>query len=274
MNEIANTQYILGHSRAEIQRLMLQASVIEPTTERLFQSAGLDAGIRVLDLGCGAGDVAMLAAKYVGASGAVVGIDRDPSVIALATERAAAAGLRQVTFKALDLASFSDPNPFDCVVGRYVLIHQEDPAEFLKMAANLVRPGGIVAFHEIDFTGRLGSFPRVHHWEVLGDLMLGAFRAALPHYDSANKMMKLYLDAGLPAPSLFREVPVGGGENSPLYAWLAETVRSVWPQLVKMSIVAGEFPSEMAEANLRDAVVRARSQIEAPAQVCAWARMA
>ncbi len=273
MNEIAKAKYILGHSRAEIRRLMLQASVIQPTTERLFKSAGLDVGMRVLDLGCGAGDVSMLAAKYVGPSGAVVGIDRNPDVIALAIERAEAAGLRQTTFKDLDLASFSDPESFDCVVGRYVLIHQADPVQFLKMAARFVKPNGFIAFHEIDFTGRLGSLPRVYHWELLGDLMLAAFRSALPHYDAANKLMPLYFDADLPTPTLFREVPVGGGENSPLYAWLAETVRSVWPQLVSMGILAGEFPLEMAEENLKNAVVRAHSQIEGPAQVCAWARM-
>ncbi|CCB66493.1 protein of unknown function [Hyphomicrobium sp. MC1] len=95
----------------------------------------------------------------------------------------------------------------------------------------------------------------------------------MPHYDSANQLLKLYLDAGLPIPTLFREVPVGGGEDSPLYAWLAETIRSVWPQLVEMGVCAGERPSETLETKLRSAVVRARSQIEVPAQVCAWARM-
>ena len=47
--------------------------------------------------------------------------------------------------------------------------------------------------------------------------MIGAaFRDALPHYDLANQMIKCFADAGLPTPELFRETPVGGGEQSPL----------------------------------------------------------
>ena len=55
--------YILGHSEAEILRLQTQANILRPITERLPRSAGIRLGMRVLDLGSGAGDVAMLAAE-------------------------------------------------------------------------------------------------------------------------------------------------------------------------------------------------------------------
>jgi hypothetical protein len=48
--------YILGHSEAEIRRLQMQATILRPITERLLQSAGIRPGMRVLDLGSGAGD--------------------------------------------------------------------------------------------------------------------------------------------------------------------------------------------------------------------------
>ena len=50
--------------------------MLRPITERLLRNAGIDAGMRVLDLGCGAGDVSMLAAELVGPQGSIVGIDR------------------------------------------------------------------------------------------------------------------------------------------------------------------------------------------------------
>ena len=53
--------YILGHSEAEILRLQTQAKILGPITERLLQRAGIRTGMRVLDVGSGAGDVAMLA---------------------------------------------------------------------------------------------------------------------------------------------------------------------------------------------------------------------
>src|SRR3984893_5680888 len=82
MNETTQVKYILGHSQQEIGRLMLQATILRPFTERLMRDAEIGPGMRVLDLGCGAGDVSMLAAELVGPSGSVVGIDRSPQVIA------------------------------------------------------------------------------------------------------------------------------------------------------------------------------------------------
>jgi ubiquinone/menaquinone biosynthesis C-methylase UbiE len=85
-------EYILGHSPDEVRRLMLQADVLRPITERLLKEAGLKPDMRVLDLGCGAGDVAMLAADLVGPKGCVVGIDRSAEALDLARNRARGAG--------------------------------------------------------------------------------------------------------------------------------------------------------------------------------------
>ena len=65
----ATTYIFLDIPRTEIQRLINQAAILRPTTKRLLQSAGIERGMRVLDLGCGAGDVSMLAGELVGASG-------------------------------------------------------------------------------------------------------------------------------------------------------------------------------------------------------------
>ena len=50
-----------------MRRLVLQAELLKPITERLLREAGIKPGMRILDLGSGAGDVAMLAATLVGA---------------------------------------------------------------------------------------------------------------------------------------------------------------------------------------------------------------
>jgi ubiquinone/menaquinone biosynthesis C-methylase UbiE len=62
------------------------ASIGGDITQRLFNDAGITAGMRVLDLGCGQGDVSVLAAKFVGDQGAVLGVDRDPDAIKIAKE--------------------------------------------------------------------------------------------------------------------------------------------------------------------------------------------
>jgi ubiquinone/menaquinone biosynthesis C-methylase UbiE len=272
MSETA--KYMLGHSQDEIGRLMRQATIVRPITERLLRNVGIQAGMRVLDLGCGAGDVSMLAAELVGPSGSVMGIDHNSQVIALASSRAQAAGLRQITFRDVAIEQFVSRDLFDSVVCRFVLIHQADPVKFLRRAASLVRPGGTIALHEVDLTGGFNSYPRVWRWDATGNLILSAFQEVLPHYDVANRLIELFFDAGLPPPNLFREVHVSGGENSPFYEWLADTMRSVWPQLIEMGIaVETAKPAETLASKVRKAVVDAHSQINLPAQVCAWTRL-
>jgi SAM-dependent methyltransferase len=269
---VKETDYVLGHSQREICRLRSQAAILEPISERLLRKVKIAPGMRVLDLGCGAGDVSLLAARFVGPTGLVVGIDRNRDVLAVAAERAKAAGLRQVSFEQASAESYSPLEPFDLVIGRYILIHQPDPVGFLRAAARLVSPGGSIAFHEIRLLQAFGSLPLVPLWQVTGDFIQIACQSALPHYDVSDRLIECFSEAGLPQPALFCETPVGAGVDSPLYAWAAETLQSFLPQLTKMGIVFGElFGIESLESRLRDAVIEARSQIWAPGQVCAWA---
>jgi ubiquinone/menaquinone biosynthesis C-methylase UbiE len=103
------SEYVLGHSQREIRRLMLQAAILRSVTERLLRGAGISQGMRVLEMGCGAGDVAMLVAELVGPSGSIVAIDRNEEVIAVARERARTAKLHNVDFR-IGVSSFFREN--------------------------------------------------------------------------------------------------------------------------------------------------------------------
>jgi SAM-dependent methyltransferase len=268
-------EYILGHSEREIQRLILQASILRPTTRRLLRRAGIGEGMRVLDLGCGAGDVSMIAAELVGASGTVVGIDRNPEVLEIARARAYAAGLRQVEFREAAAEDFTDPMPFDAAVGRYVLIHQVEPSTLIRRSAGLVRPGGSVAFHELCLDEwALRSLPPVPLWHQAGEWLRAAFRSTVPHCDAGGRLVEHFAEAGLPRPDVFCEVPVGGGDDSPLYAWVAGTLESVLPHLARTQVPAADLhPISTFDDRLRAAVVGSRSQLVGPPQFCAWARV-
>ena len=115
--------YALGHSEQELERLSRQAEVFEPFTHQLLQQAGISTGMRVLDVGCGAGDVAFLVADLVGSTGAVVGVDRAAEAIQRATMRAQARHLENVKFLEGDPAQMQIDQPFDAVVGRLVLMY-------------------------------------------------------------------------------------------------------------------------------------------------------
>jgi SAM-dependent methyltransferase len=82
MSSTFASDYVLGRSVHEYERLMLQARMLRPYTEKFFRGAGLVPGMRVLDVGSGMGDVALLAADIVGPGGRVLGIDRDADALA------------------------------------------------------------------------------------------------------------------------------------------------------------------------------------------------
>lgn len=270
---MADSPYVLGHSEREIRRLINQAAILRATTERLLRSAGVARGMRVLDLGCGAGDVTLLTAEIVGPSGWVIGVDRNPDVLEIAGERARRAGLQQIGFTRAAVRDLEDADPFDVVVvvGRYVLIHQADPVAFLRQAARLTRPGGTLAFHEIVFDRPMPCQPQVALWTQTTDVLLAACRANFAGWDAGGRLIELFLDAGLPLPDLFCETPIGGGADTPLYTWVVETIRSVLPHIVQGGLSTAEtLAIDSLERRLRDAVVEARSQIEGPAQLCAW----
>src|SRR5437867_13450878 len=93
-----SADYALGYTDAEHERLIRQAARVAPITERFFREAGIGLGQRVLDLGSGVGDVAMLAARLVGPSVQVVAIERGPKSIAKASVCVTEAGFHYVCF--------------------------------------------------------------------------------------------------------------------------------------------------------------------------------
>jgi ubiquinone/menaquinone biosynthesis C-methylase UbiE len=271
---MTSRSYVFENASTELQRLVLQATILRPITERLLRAAQLGRGMRVLDLGCGVGDVSLLAGEMVGPSGSVVGIDRDPEAVATAVERARERGLSQLVFNVATIDEFPVSDRFDLAIGRYVLVHQPDPAGLIRAAARHVKPNGVIGFHEISLYESYHSLPVVPIWERTATLLDTAFRHGAPSWDAAGRMVEHFMNAGLPCPDLFAEVPIGGGESSPLYQWLAETARSLMPRLLKLGAVNEEDVSiDALEARLRADVVAARSQVEFPAQVCAWARV-
>jgi ubiquinone/menaquinone biosynthesis C-methylase UbiE len=236
---------------------------------------GIEPGMRVLDLGCGAGDVSMLLAQAVGAQGSVIGIDRDEAAIALARHRAQLARLPQLRFLTCALEDFANYGGFDAVIGRHIMLHQAEPAAFLRKAARLVRGGGVLGLQEfMTRAPMLASHPTVELWGQVGDGWAAALGASAPSADAAGRMLEYFADAGLPQPDQFCERPAGGGANSPFYRWAAETIRSLLPPLTRLGRVnEGLAQWGTLEHRLRKATVQAGAQLLGPTQVGAWVRL-
>jgi SAM-dependent methyltransferase len=125
---------------------------VDAMTERLLKDAGIGSGARVLDVGCGRGDVSLLLGRLVGSSGSVVGLDRDASPLAMARERVREQARGNVSFVEGDLQDAAAHGEFDAIVGRRVLMYQRDAVAAIRALAGALRPGGIVVFQEVDAT--------------------------------------------------------------------------------------------------------------------------
>ena len=203
------SDYALGYTNAEHDRLIRQAERIAPTTERLFHEAGIGPGQRVLDLGSGMGDVAMLAARLVGPPGEVVGIERDASSIAQAKARVAAAGLRNVSFTQTDANQIVTDKLYDAAVGRFILMFLPDPVSILRSLSKLVRPGGVLAFQEPSWVPLLASGARLPLWSKVLSSIHETFQRSGVNPEMGPALFRVFQEAGLPAPTMHMETPLG-----------------------------------------------------------------
>lgn len=140
-------------------------------TRRLLRDAGIAAGARVLDVGCGAGNVTLMLAQLIGDHGYVLGLDRDASSVAAAQSRALQLGVSNVGFVQGELASPpAEHGLFDAAVGRRVLMYQPGPVAAVRGLGRALRPGGLVVFQEHDAsiaplaTSPLPLHTRVRDW--------------------------------------------------------------------------------------------------------------
>src|SRR5215471_6549387 len=128
-----DTDYALGRSYAEYDRLIEQAELFRPLTERMLLAAGIRPGMHVLDVGCGVGDVTFLLGSIVGTTGSVVGSDLDAEALKVAEKRRKDHRISNAVFRHSD-ARLVDPGQlFDAAVGQFVLMFMKDPTAALRL---------------------------------------------------------------------------------------------------------------------------------------------
>lgn len=255
----------------EQKRLASQAQLLDPLTERVFRDAGLGAGMRVLDLGSGAGDVAMLAARLVGREGEVVGVERDPEAVASATARVALAGLTNIRFVEGNVETLEDvEGPFDAIVGRLVLMYLPQPAAALRRAAELVRPGGVICIHEGDMAYEWAA-PMTPLWVKVRSWFLTTLERAKGAPRMGLLLYPTFIAAGLPAPELRLECMVRGGDIA--WAW-ANVIRGILPLMEQLGITtAAEVAPDTLADRLQDELRAVNGIVVSPPMIGAWARL-
>lgn len=230
-------EYALGQSPQEYRRLVRQGEAYRTMTHRFFEDAGIEPGMRVLDLGAGAGDVSLLLSEMVGANGQVVGVEMDPGAVRFAQSRAAQAGAGNITFVPSDISLYEPEASFDAIVGRLILMYQSEPSAVLARLIKHLKPCGIVAFMELWLTPPPGpDSPVLRIVTCITETLLRSGACI----DLGPRLHKVFAAAGLPAPKMRFEAVVDGSENSPLFQLIADSYANLLPKAVEYGVPIAE----------------------------------
>ena len=265
----------MGRSKEETERLIEQSQLYDDVTRRFFLRSGIAKGMKVLDVGSGAGDVALTLAEFVGPQGAVVGVDVNPDVLKTAQDRADAAGFSNVEFIAGDARTLELPNDFDAVVGRLVLLYMADPAEALKKLVTHLHRGGIIAFQDTE----LALYRTVIHPDTplinqLVEWGLTVFERSGAHLNMGMELYRVFVEAGLPEPTLHFEAPMGGPEGWPGFEYLTNSFRSLIPLMEAYGIAtAEEIDIDTLADRIQAEVTTSKRPLLLPPHITAYASL-
>jgi ubiquinone/menaquinone biosynthesis C-methylase UbiE len=267
--------YLLGGTGHEHERLIRQARIFNPFTERLFRNAGVARGQRVLDIGSGVGDVAMLVAELVGPMGEVVGVERDANTLTKARSRVAEAQLRNVSFVETDVSQVYEVNgiPFDVVVGRLILEFLPDPGAVLRSLSKLVRSGGVVVIQDCYWAPLLQLTARLPLWTKCASLIYQTFERSGTNMDMEHRLYHAFLDASLPAPKVMIEIPVG--DSPDIRRWVYDLFCTLYPQMQERNLPTTEVGElESLLSRLEAELDRTRSFAACIGLIGAWSQVA
>ncbi len=271
MSKRSHSDYLLGSSDAEHERLIRQATLFAPFTERFLRAAGISSGQRVLDLGSGVGDVAMLVSHLVGASGEVVGIERDQRSLAVARHRVKQAGYENISFVQSDINAVSVSNGFDAVVGRFILQFVPNPVDVLRSVLRLLKPGGIVAFQEPSFAAFLHVCPQLRLWSTAVALICESGRRAGVNVEMGFSLYSDFQEAGLPAPKMYIDTPLGGDPE--FTGWVYDLIRTLLPRFQEFNLSIQPLGDvETLRERLHQEIASANAAVPILPLVGAWSR--
>ena len=250
---MADADYVFGRGSGEYERLIEQAEIFGPVTERLLRAAGIGAGMYVLDVGCGAGDVSFLISALVGPEGSVCGVDLDGGAIALAEQRRAAQAIANVSFHQADARTAVSGQLFDAAVGRFVLMFLHDPTQALRLFAERVRAGGILAFCEQAASVTATSDTTQPVLAALLALFTSVFQRSGARPDIGAELYSRMRDAGLqPDPRPLAEFVLHPARDPLTYRRWALFTRSMLPKIIDYGLSTEEEVRHRVEHDLRE----------------------
>jgi SAM-dependent methyltransferase len=194
--EFVETYAIRGGTSGR-ERLRVLGRIMQAGTHNFLDRIGIRPGMSCLDIGCGGGDVARELARRVGASGRVAGLDMDHAQLEIARAEAAAQKITNIDYRVANVsAPRDDLGRYDVVYTRFLLCHLMNPFETLSWMATCIKPGGILAVEDCDFSGQF-CHPPSPAFDRFVELNAEVIRRRGGDACVGLKLPSLLLDSGL-----------------------------------------------------------------------------
>lgn len=263
--------YALGHSDQELARLERQGEIFAAETRAFLRRAGLRPGMHVLDVGCGVGDVSLLAGEIVGATGSVLGIDRATGALPLAEARARRLGYDWVGFRDGNLYTFVPDVKFDAIIGRFILMHIPDPVGAIRRLGDFLNPGGVISFIEMDID-EAGATPEIPLLRRCIQWITATYRRVGAEPNMGSQLYATFRAAGM-SPTLAGMTRIVNADDSTVFVFAAQTLASLLPKAEEFGIAtADEVDVATLAERLHVAALAGDHCILMPRLIGAWAR--
>jgi SAM-dependent methyltransferase len=238
------------------ERLRVLGRVMRPTTLPLLERAGVGAGMRCLDVGCGGGDVTFDLASLVGLTGLAVGVDIDATKVELARADAEQVAVTNVEFRVADVTEGLGEDEYDVVYARFVLTHLRDPEAAVAEMKRVLRPGGRLVVEDIDFRGSFCD-PEHDGFERYEDIYVETARRAGGDPHIALRLPAMLVAAGFARvqPNVVQPAALDG-EVKVLPALTLENIRAT---AVRLGVATDDEIDRLVDELYAVAATRARS---------------
>ncbi|MDX2132901.1 MAG: methyltransferase domain-containing protein [Planctomycetota bacterium] len=253
-----HSEYVLGTSSDEAVRLGLQHRLWSGCTHALWERAGIQPGLTVLDLGCGPGHASLDLAQIVGPTGRVIAIDESATFLKQLHDQAVARrafSIERVLGDVQDLMNVlsEDKGLIDVAYARWVFCFLAHPERVVEGLASLIKPGGRVAVQDyFNYERSLTLAPRREAFTKVINAVGASWRARGGDTDVMARLPGLFLKHGFDVVDL-NVVQRLARPGTPMWHWPNSFWQTYVPRLVETGFITAEderaFSQAWAEAS-------------------------
>jgi SAM-dependent methyltransferase len=242
-------EYVLGTDAAETERLGLQHRLWSASAHALWEQAGIQPGLTVLDLGCGPGHATLDLAQIVGPKGHVIGVDESATFLKQLADQATARRLTNISRVLGDVQDLPAALPgevatVDVAYARWVFCFLKKPEDVVKGLAKLVKPGGKVAVQDyFNYEYAFTLAPRSLAFEIVISAIGKSWRDAGGNPDIMGNLPGLFVKHGFRVETLSVSQRIAR-PGHPLWFWPQSFWDSYLPRLVSNGFLSSSQRSD------------------------------